>query len=119
MSLHIRCAVASPDPSRGRGGPGRLRAPCLAGTPWAFLVSLCIVGHRTTRQVRRWLGGHDRLAQGGLWQAPARRRTHGAGRDAWPARRSIKSFVYNDPAELERADDLVVRRPIAGKNHAD
>src|SRR5262249_52143265 len=42
-----------------------------------------------------------------------------AGRGAWPARRSIKSFVYNDPAELERADDLVVQRPIAGKNHAD
>jgi hypothetical protein len=30
-----------------------------------------------------------------------------------------KSFVYNDPAEFKRADDLVVRRPIAGKNHAD
>ena len=68
---------------------------------------------------RRWLGGHDRLAQGESWQAPARRRTHAPGRGAWPARRSIKSFVYNDPAELERADDLVVRRPIAGKNHAD
>src|SRR5262245_66281627 len=34
-------------------------------------------------------------------------------------RRSIKSFVYNDPAALARADDLVVRRPIAGWNHAD
>src|SRR5262245_40939007 len=50
-------------------------------------------------------------------QAPARRSTHAAGRGAWPARRSIKSFVYN--AELKRADDLVVQRPFAGKNHAD
>jgi hypothetical protein len=36
-----------------------------------------------------------------------------------PAVLFIKSFVHNDPAEFERADDLVVRRPIAGKNHAD
>jgi len=36
----------------------------------------------------------------------------------WPAVLSSLS-VYNDPAELERADDLVVRWPIAGKNHAD
>jgi hypothetical protein len=52
------------------------------------------------------------------WQVPGLSRGV-AGRGAWPARRSIKSFVYNDPAELERADDLVVQRPIAGKNHAD
>jgi hypothetical protein len=25
----------------------------------------------------------------------------------------------NDSAEFERANDLLVRRPIAGKNHAD
>jgi len=62
-------------------------------------------------------GGHDRARPGGSWQAPARRTTHAAGRG--PARRSIKSFVYNDPAELERVDDFVVQRPIAGKNHAD
>jgi hypothetical protein len=34
----------------------------------------------------------------------------------WMARRSINQLVskYNDPAEFERADDLFVRRPIAG-----
>src|SRR5262249_44740005 len=26
MTLHTRCAVASPDPSRGRGGSGRLQS---------------------------------------------------------------------------------------------
>jgi hypothetical protein len=31
----------------------------------------------------------------------------------------INSFEYNDPAEFERADDLLIRRPNAGKNHAD
>jgi len=39
--------------SEATGGPGRLRDPCLAGTPWAFFVSLCIGGHRTRRH------GHD------------------------------------------------------------
>jgi hypothetical protein len=29
------------------------------------------------------------------------------------------SFEYNGPAEFERAEDFLVRRPIAGKNHAD
>jgi len=62
--------------------------------------------------------GYDRLARAGHGK-PRPVRTHAAGRGAWPAGRSIKSFVYNDPAELERADDLVVQRPIAGKNHAD
>ena len=31
----------------------------------------------------------------------------------------INSFEYNDPAEFERANDLVVRRPSARKNYAD
>jgi hypothetical protein len=31
----------------------------------------------------------------------------------------IDSFKYNDPTEFECADDLLVRRPIAGKNHAN
>ena len=31
----------------------------------------------------------------------------------------IDSFEYNDSAEFERADDLLIRRPNAGKNHAD
>lgn len=31
----------------------------------------------------------------------------------------INSFEYNDRAEFERADDLLIRRPNAGKNHAD
>ena len=37
----------------------------------------------------------------------------------WPAVLFINSFEYNDPAEFERADDLLIRRPNAGKNHAD
>jgi hypothetical protein len=36
-----------------------------------------------------------------------------------PAVLFINSFEYNDPAEFERADDLLSRRPNAGKNHAD
>jgi hypothetical protein len=32
---------------------------------------------------------------------------------------SSNSFEYNDPAEFERADDLLVRRPIASEDHAD
>jgi putative ABC transport system substrate-binding protein len=32
---------------------------------------------------------------------------------------SSNSFEYNDPAEFERADDLLVRRPIATEHHAD
>jgi hypothetical protein len=32
---------------------------------------------------------------------------------------SSNSFEYNDPAEFERADDLLVRRPIASEHHAD
>jgi hypothetical protein len=32
---------------------------------------------------------------------------------------SSNSFEYNDPAEFERADDLLVRRPFATVHHAD
>jgi hypothetical protein len=31
----------------------------------------------------------------------------------------MNSFEYNDPPEFERADHLLIRRPNAGKNHAD
>src|SRR5262249_25065862 len=31
----------------------------------------------------------------------------------------INSFEYDDSSESERADDLLIRRPNAGKNHAD
>jgi hypothetical protein len=33
--------------------------------------------------------------------------------------RSSNSFEYNDPAKFERADDFLVRRPIAAEHHAD
>ena len=93
-----------------------LKAPARPGLSFTLCVS---AGTEPGGKLLRWLGGHDRPPSGSWPQAPARRRTHAAGRGTWPARRSIKSFVYNDPAELERADDLVVQRPIAGKNHAD
>jgi hypothetical protein len=32
---------------------------------------------------------------------------------------SSNSFEYNDPAEFERANDFLVRRPIATEHHAD
>jgi hypothetical protein len=32
---------------------------------------------------------------------------------------SSNSFEYNDPAEFESANDLLVRRPIATEHHAD
>src|SRR5262249_62432745 len=93
-----------------------LKAPARPGLSFTLCVS---AGTEPGGKLLRWLGGHDRPPSGSWPQAPARRRTHAAGRGAWPARRSIKSFVYNDPAELQRADRLVVQRPIAGRGNCN
>ncbi len=74
---------------------------------------------RVSAELRKLIGEMSRANR--LWGAPhiPARRAHRACEPGWPAVLFINSFEYNDPAEFERADDLFVRRPIAGKNHAD
>jgi len=56
-------------------------------------------------------------------KAPPRSHTQACGRGFSFGRLapsySSNSFEYNDPAEFERADDLLIRRPIASEHHAD
>jgi hypothetical protein len=69
----------------------------------------------TEKPVKRYTVG----SSGGTW--PITQKSTRASRLGWRPRAVlfIDSFEYNDLTEIERAKDFLVRRPIAGKNHAD
>jgi hypothetical protein len=113
-----RCSIA-PAAGRGRGHGLQAFPPESAWAPSERPAAHRAVAHRAP--------GKRHNGPATSEQAKRRSRSGCRASSANPPRaglasrrpNSSNSFEYNDPAEIERAEDLLVRWPIAGKNHTD